>query len=285
MKYPKAKWRPVSGLENDPPIIPVGCILHVSGGLGDSLFDYFNGPSKGVESHFYLNNKLQWEQYRDTTNEADANWAGNSWVTNGKRYGFISVETEGLVNGTWSPEVISELKQFLLWLKTNHKIPFRVAPTYRSSGIGYHIMFGYGDNAWTPGPKACPGPNRIKQFKEIIVPWLANPVNPTTPPVSEEEMNPVKNPVTGKLWPVEQALWSIWTYTIEARNNALRSVALGEANSKAITEVAKKTGLDSAAITKLIDDSVSAALSDKAWVLSVSSATVGATEPTPPTTP
>ena len=185
-RYPKATWRPVVGLDKDPPITVVGVILHVRGGTGDSLFGYFNGPSGGIESHFYLNNKLQWEQYRDTENEADANYKGNSWVVNGVRYGFLSVETEGGANGAWSDGVVSELQELLLWASKTHGFPLVKATGFHGKGVGYHVMFGAGMglDAWSNAAgKVCPGKERIAQFHNTIVPWmLADPTPPVDPP-------------------------------------------------------------------------------------------------------
>ena len=184
--YPKATWRPVVGVDKDPPIVAVGVILHVRGGTGDSLFGYFNGPSGGIESHFYLNNKLDWEQYRDTDREADANYKGNSWVVDGIRYGFLSVETEGGANGAWSDGVIAELQEFLLWASTEHKFPLRKATGFHGTGVGYHVQFGagLGLDAWSNAAgKVCPGPERIAQYYNTIVPWMnADPTPKADPP-------------------------------------------------------------------------------------------------------
>lgn len=57
----------------------------------------------------------------------------------------------------------------------------------------------------------------------------------------------VKNPVTGAEWSASQALWSIWHYTIEARNVALEARELARAAAKAsglteeqVTEASRK---------------------------------------------
>ena len=52
--YPKAIVKNIPPGSNDPSITPVGGVLHVRDGLGESLFPYFNGPSGGIESHFYI---------------------------------------------------------------------------------------------------------------------------------------------------------------------------------------------------------------------------------------
>lgn len=167
--YPKAAYRPIpSG--TDRTIIPIGVILHVAASEAWSLYDYFNGPSKGIESHFYLRYDGTWEQYRDTEIDADANYMANAFVRDGVRYGFISVETQGLGDGQWSVEQLREIKDFLRWSHDTHAIPLVRAPAWDQPGVGYHTMY---PNNWTNvSGKTCPGPKRIIQFNESIVPWM-----------------------------------------------------------------------------------------------------------------
>lgn len=176
-RYPKAKWRPVAGLENDPVIRPIGIIFHVDGMNASSLFDWFNGPSGGIESHMHLNNALDWEQFRDTTRNADANYKGNYWMENGEGLGYISVETQGYAEGEWTVGVLRELVEFSRWAADIHGFPLERAKTYRSPGLGYHVMFGAGVglNAWSNSRgKVCPGPKRIAQFENVLLPTLRN---------------------------------------------------------------------------------------------------------------
>lgn len=177
--YPGARHRLIPAGGTDPRIRPIGVILHVDGGNAKSLYNYFNGPSGGIESHLHIAKSLEdggVEQYRDTEYEADANYRGNSWDEAIERLGFISVETQGTGAGEWTPYQMQEIKKFLRWASEEHRFPLRVAPGYRSAGVGYHIMFGtgMGTNSWSNASgKICPGPGRIKQFREDIVPWMA----------------------------------------------------------------------------------------------------------------
>ena len=80
-RAPFAYWRPIPS-KTDPKIVPIGVILHVDAGNAASLSEYFGGadgtgPSKGIESHFYIRRDGHVEQYRDTEQEADANYKGN----------------------------------------------------------------------------------------------------------------------------------------------------------------------------------------------------------------
>jgi len=137
-------------------------ILHVDANNATSLYDYFNGPSGGVESHFFVKKDGTVEQYRDTAYQADANMAANQFA--------ISIETQGYAAGTWSAAQLAAIKALLLWCHTTHGIPLVKCPKWDGSGVGYHILF---MQQWAGGPRSCPGPDRIKQFDNVLVPWMA----------------------------------------------------------------------------------------------------------------
>lgn len=170
---PFAVRRLIAAGASDPEIIPLGIILHVDAGNSLSLFNYFNGPSGGIESHAHVQLLGRTEWYRDTGREADANFKANSFIgADGKRYGFISIETQGYGDGEWTPAQIAAIKDIILWAHKVHGIPLRVCPGPFSGGVGFHTMWG-APAEWTPVSKSCPGPKRIKQFYDVIVPWMA----------------------------------------------------------------------------------------------------------------
>lgn len=182
--YPGARLRLIPPGSGDPAIIPIGVILHVDAGNAASLYNYFNGPSGGIESHFHIPKIGMPEQYRNTAYEADANYKGNSFLKDGKRYGFISVETQGLEHGEWNAHQLDEIKKLLLWANKIHGIPLRRCPAWDAAGIGYHVMFG-APGPWTPVSKSCPGPDRVKQFINVLVPWFKTA---TAPPPGQEDL-------------------------------------------------------------------------------------------------
>jgi hypothetical protein len=171
VRVPGYTWRPVSGLANDPTIVPRLLILHVDAVNADSLFNFFNGPSGGIESHLFIPRSEDHdnEQYRDTEREADANFGANSWMVDGKRFGAISAETGGFGGGTWNARQLHDIKQLILWAHEHHDIPFVVPEKPRGRGVGYHTLHEEWSNV--PG-KTCPGPERIRQFHDVIVPWM-----------------------------------------------------------------------------------------------------------------
>lgn len=149
---------------NDPRITPTQAILHVDAGGASSLFDYFLRRSGGVESHFFVKWTGEIEQYRDTDFEADANYRANPRA--------ISIETQGFGLGKWNLRQLAAIKMLLGWLHETHPaIPLVECPGPFEPGIGYHTMWG-APSDWTPVAKSCPGPNRIIQFNDEIVPWL-----------------------------------------------------------------------------------------------------------------
>jgi hypothetical protein len=172
--YPKADARLIPAGSNDPEIIPVGAILHVDAGSAWSLFNWFNGPSGGIESHLHIRKDGSVEQYRVFGREADANGGGNSWIgRDGRRYGFISVETQGLGPGWWTKEQKAAIKDFLSWSSKEFGYPLRKVKMSRpgdvsQGGVGYHKLF----DLWNAQGKPCPGLNRVRWFNNKLVPWM-----------------------------------------------------------------------------------------------------------------
>lgn len=151
---------------NDPRITPTQVILHVAVSEGASLHEYFRDRSGGIESHFYVRRDGTVEQYRDTDYEADANYTANCRA--------ISIETQGMGDGEWTPAQLKSLKRLIAWAKAAHGVPLRPCPSHDEPGVGYHVMFG-APGPWTPVAKSCPGPDRVRQFNEVLVPWLRKP--------------------------------------------------------------------------------------------------------------
>jgi len=94
------------------------------------------------------------------------------------------------------------------------------------------------------GTHSDPGPNfplayflgRIRfHAARLTAPAPAPAPKPTTTQEDADMAITVKNPATGVQWPIDDALWSIWTYTIEARN-AARQAATDAAAALAIAQ-------------------------------------------------
>lgn len=161
---PFAKHLLIPPGSSDPRITPRVAVLHVDAGNAESLHTYFRDRSGGIESHFHITKAGVIEQYRDTGYQADANLDANDFA--------VSIETQGYGTGEWTDAQLDSIKRLLVWLNQAHPaIRLRKCDGPYGSGIGYHIQFG-SPGPWTPVAKACPGPDRIRQYHNVIVPWL-----------------------------------------------------------------------------------------------------------------
>jgi hypothetical protein len=165
---PDAIRKPIAQGSNDPYITPVGDIFHVAVSEAASLRAYFDGPSGGIESTGYIRRDGTVEQYRPLNVECDAQGDGNSWVSGGTRYGFNSWETQGMGDGVWTREQLAAIKKIIAFKHAEYGTPLRLCPAWDAPGFGYHRLF----TRWNKNGHSCPGPERVKQFHNIIVPWM-----------------------------------------------------------------------------------------------------------------
>lgn len=155
--------------QNDPGIVARIGILHVDAGNSSDLYNLFLGNQRSggskIEAHGHVRKDGHVFQYRDTAYQADANYRANDFA--------LSFETQGYGPGLWTAEQIASIKRLMLWARDVHGIPLRKVTSWddREGGWGYHTQFG-APGPWTPVAKTCPGADRIKQFNEILVPWM-----------------------------------------------------------------------------------------------------------------
>lgn len=174
--YPGAVARPVAAPSNDPAITPRVAILHVDAGNASTLYGLFtrnqtNGS--GIEAHFFVKKDGTVEQYRSIYRQADANYQANDFA--------VSIETQGYGAGEWNAAQLKAIKALLLWLHSEAGIPLVKCPKWDGAGVGYHVQFG-SPGKWTPVAKSCPGPDRVKQFENVLVPWMKTAVQPVATP-------------------------------------------------------------------------------------------------------
>jgi len=178
----------------DPPITPRVAILHVDAGgaTGADLARYFSVGSGGIESHFSIDYDGTVTQFRDTAYQADANMSANNFA--------VSIESQGKADGTWTAQQLASIKALLSWLHTTHGIPLTKCPRWDGSGVGYHILF---MQEWAGGPRSCPGPLRIGQFNDVLIPWMADAQQPassipTVPKAPKPTPKPAPTPTPSK---------------------------------------------------------------------------------------
>lgn len=152
-----ATWDPAGatpGGHMDPRVV----IFHVTAVDGKAR------PHSGLEWHFHVAKTGQIDQLVDTNRQAAANYKANPFA--------ISIETEGLATGEWTGPQLDSLVEISEWCMAEHpKILRQRCPTWDGSGFGYHVMFG-APGPWTPYAKSCPGPLRIRQFDEVLLPRI-----------------------------------------------------------------------------------------------------------------
>ncbi|MGH3812685.1 MAG: N-acetylmuramoyl-L-alanine amidase [Pseudonocardiaceae bacterium] len=127
-------------------------------------------------------------QYRDTTWQADANYNANDFA--------VSIETQGFEAGEWTTAQLDAIKALLTWLHHTHGIPLRRCAAPFDAGVGYHTLFG-APSAWTPVAKSCPGPDRKRQFHQLLEPWMRGGA-PTPPPEDDVNLDDIINPHADK---------------------------------------------------------------------------------------
>ena len=200
-RYPGATYRPIPEAYTQPKITARAVIVHSQAGRGSLYGWWLNPASKGLECHFWVSEAGRVEQYVPTDVRADANGEANAFA--------ISIETESSPQATerWNPVQAAALTKLIDWCCTTHGIPRRQMATAYDSGLGWHVMFG------APGPwtsvrgKTCPGPARIPQFRDEIIPAvaaLAAPPPDPTPEPEDDDMKPAytlkaKGPAVGKV--------------------------------------------------------------------------------------
>lgn len=157
----------------EPPIQPRIIIVHTMVGSLRGVDSFFRNSS-AVESHFGVGGSSDRDldgtvfQWQDTTRTADANNLANEFA--------ISIETSdgGDPSRPWSPKQIDAILKLIKRLSSLHEIPIRLVGSWndKRGGLGWHAMWG-APSPWTPvAGKTCPGPIRIHQFKNVILPRL-----------------------------------------------------------------------------------------------------------------
>ena len=207
--FAKLQLLPESGTQT--PIEPDQIIVHTAvdaPGL-TNLYNYFDNPGVGVESHFYINRLGTIIQGMDTHVRADANYKANR-RNDGK--GAVSIETEDDGDpeaNPWNDNQIASLIKLINWLADEHNIPRTLCESWDSPGLGWHSMWSFKDpirqtgaidSPWTPTKgKTCPGKVRCWQFRTKVVPALepAPVIDGTGRRFSSEEIETMKSYVNG----------------------------------------------------------------------------------------
>lgn len=205
-RFPGAIWKPITAGKGRKRLTIYNRMnLHVAVSEGSSLHAFFN-KSGQVDSHFYVRRDGTVEQYVDTDYRAFADLEGNDAT--------ISVETQGMGPGTWTPEQRESLAQLYAWAVRTHGIARKMASSSKigtaSKGLSWHRLGCDGNFPSLPSilagrgqrgggmhyskslGKVCPGDDRIEQIPSIFAraeAILGGATKPATPKQEEPDLN------------------------------------------------------------------------------------------------
>lgn len=170
---PQITWRPLP--IQQPAIVPSMLVLHTAVSNAASLYNWFNGPSHGVESHVYIRADGTGEQYVSADMRADANGNANRWLDPDRTTwrGAFSVETWDNKDPSipWTDPQIATIADLARWLNRTYAMPLTLATPTNWAGIAWHSLV----PTWSPGHHTCPGPVRIAQIHDQLMPMLTQP--------------------------------------------------------------------------------------------------------------
>lgn len=185
--YPASPFRPLSDQQTEPRITPRILVFHTMVGYLRSTERYFrtiNGQGfVGAESTWGVGGS--WDgpdldgtiwQWQGMLYQADAQFLpANNWCN--------SVETSD--GGIWKPrtlpwtnrQIATMAKLGAWWCHATGVEPV-IAKSYDGRGLGYHQLF----RQWNTESHNCPGPARVEQFRETLVPTIQKLYHGDPPP-------------------------------------------------------------------------------------------------------
>jgi hypothetical protein len=168
MKSMLAEWKPAgyTGLSSRQP--QAAAVIHTNGGHtpGGSLFAYFSGLAKlppsadlyHVGAHFQVAKSGAIEQYVDTDLAIGHAWDASRFAVG------IETEDDGDPSTPWTAAQTRSIVALLAELKIPGKLLLEAA----SDGVGWHQFY----PSWNKSAHNCPGPVRVAQIRDVIIPWL-----------------------------------------------------------------------------------------------------------------
>lgn len=185
-----------------------GIILHVAGSESASLHGWFSNPVAYASSHLYVRRDGTIEQYIDLDLI--------SWASNRGDARCISVETQGMGDGEWTPAQVKSLVRIISDTAKHYGYPIRSMSSSKASekGVGWHRLgvplnvsqknrkiSQTGGELWSSKVgKICPGPDRIKQIPSIVAQALGAKPAPVSKPAPVAKPKPGSNALAVDGW-------------------------------------------------------------------------------------
>lgn len=177
-------WRPLTSVQTEPRIIPRILVYHTMVGYLKSTESMFKKDGFwGTESTWGVGGPwdgaaldgVAW-QWQGVLWQADAQFESNAWCN--------SIETSDgghYPTPLWSDKQVEKLSQIGAWWCKNTGNPPEIAKSYDGRGLGYHQLF----RPWNQQSHNCPGPLRVAQFRDLIVPRIQKILGGHTDPPND----------------------------------------------------------------------------------------------------
>jgi hypothetical protein len=181
-------------------IRPTQVICHTMGSTLGRAEAYFRRGRAGGESHFGIRLDGRIVQWLDTEVRADAAHRANLRPDG---TGAVSITTEGHSAQPWTDAQLDALVRLHQWLIRTHRgIGRRICRSGADPGLGHHVLLG-SPGPWTPNIRSCPGPQRVAQWQQTVVPRVLAPFGgPDEAPAPVRYVPPPPPPRTAPAEPV-----------------------------------------------------------------------------------
>ncbi|OLZ72024.1 hypothetical protein AV521_08820 [Streptomyces sp. IMTB 2501] len=164
------------------PLQPTQIIVHTANATLPAVDVRFRRPGARGWSHFGVSATGKITQWLDTSDPADSAYRAN---LRSDGTGAVSITTEGHVSEPWTDAQLDALIRLHWWLMRSHPaIAHRACRTSADPGLAHHTLLG-SPGPWTPIPKSCPGPRRIAQWQDSLLPRVLAPYG-----ISVSDMRP-----------------------------------------------------------------------------------------------
>ena len=179
-RYPGATWAPLPESGTHGTYTKTQLIFHSTGTTASASANrrYFASSNVDVESTLIVDYDGGCLQIMEASEKADAN------TTASRR--AISVEVVGTADEPYTAAQVARCKDIAKWACENHPIARRQCPAHDESGLGWHVMFGAPGPWTTVSGKECPGPKRIVQVRDVIIPSVRLSSSLTPAPTQED---------------------------------------------------------------------------------------------------
>lgn len=172
-RMPGATWLPLPEANAQGRYTKTQLIFHSTGTRAGARANrnYFAQSGVKVESTFIVDYDGEIVQAMPASARADANGLANKRA--------MSVEMVGEAGEPFTRAQVAAAIKIAEWACSTHPVARRRINAEGASGIGWHVMFG------APGPwtsvrgKECPGPQRIRQVIDLIIPAVSAAPAPT----------------------------------------------------------------------------------------------------------